>query len=197
MSLAVGFGCLSASVWVYIYHCYVVATRRNLIVPSLGFWVTITIVDWVTLIELLISGKYGISLVQLVLWCFGALIMTWEVIKQRERVFKLNHVEWVCLVLSVGGIGLWAITKVVEVAVVIQVCCMFISSLPFFQNALKGNESPRIVFIGVLASFLGLGTIERWSVTSWLYLVIPVVAIVLNLLSLILAELGCKSKERR
>lgn len=183
------FSGLTVAIWAVAYFAYNQAVVRKLAIPSLGFWFTIAIVDWVALISLLAAGVHNLGLTQVAVWTAGATatcVLTWR----RHGHFKLDGTEILCLVLTVVGLILWMWVGNPKVSVVIQAIAFTIATVPFWRNALNGGERWQVLPLSLCGSLASLGTVREWSVITWVPLVVPLLGVVLNAISLYTAFLG-------
>jgi|GEM_PF-4455457 len=175
-------GLITLVVWVGGYVYYIMAVVNRQTDPSLGYWVTITVVDYVMLAALLGAGVRGLPLMQIIIWVVGATVVTGLTLCYRTT-FALSLSEQICLTLALVSVTLWWIQKEPRIAVVIQVIAMAVSSIPLWQNALLGREQWGPIAVCLAGSVTALGTLPTWAVREWPSLIVPVVAVCLNVTS--------------
>jgi hypothetical protein len=185
------FSVLTVAIWTVGYVVYNQAVLRKQATPSLGFWFTIAVVDWVTLLSLLGAGVRNLGLTQVAVWTVGASVtcfLTWR----RHGQFVLDRVEIACLLLTLAGLFLWMWIGNPKASVAIQVIAFTVSMIPFWRNALKGRERWQAVVPSLCGALASLGTLTNFSLGGWVSFAIPLLGVILNCVSLATSYAGIR-----
>ncbi len=184
---------LTILVWVAFYGLYCRAVLAGTTKPSLAFWLTVAVIDWVAFGSSIASRIPLLTLTQIALWTVGSTIVAIVTLTKQKGRVVFQPLDRVCMALSACGIALWLAAGSPQAAVGIQAVTMTISGIPYFANALAAKEKSRDISISLLGSVCSLFTVQNWQ--SWPVYILPVVGIVMGGTSLTCSILGHRKKQ--
>lgn len=175
--------------WVIAYGYYAHSMVAGKVKPRLAFWLAIVVIDYFAFFALVRLNVRGQAMTQIFTWAIGSTIILLMVLV-REKVFKFNPVDKLCLGMAFLGMVLWALTSQPELALLLQLGAMVAATVPFWQNALLGREGWWFCILTTLGSACALGTVSVWSMASWQKSATPVFGVIHSSVSLAICIVG-------
>jgi hypothetical protein len=197
--LTIFFSLATIAMWAYAYWTYIRDLKKGLITnPSLGFWITIWMIDIVALISSLVAKVDFLALTQILVWTFGAAtIMTFVIIHNKNKLaVSLDPFERGCLIICVVGIAGWMLTSNPAISLVFQLGAMIVSGMQFWRKALRGDEGTiEFGLATTLGSLLSCGTVTEWTFSHWVNWLTPAFGFFYSGISLLTIYIGKNAPE--
>lgn len=113
----------------------------------------------------MISEGIGRSAVMTFMVGFGPLMVFIASFVNRKSVWKITKFDFVCGVLSLIGLALWAVTKNAALAILLSIVADGLALLPTLIKAWTNPETEsHLVFMnGALSAFITMLTIKTWT----------------------------------
>mgnify|MGYP003328769751 CR=1 FL=1 len=176
---------------------YVIDTLRNKTKPNRVTW---TLWALAPLIAFAAQIQQGVGLRALMTFMvgFGPLMVLTASFVNRKATWKLTTFDYACGALSLAGLGLWAVTRVGNVAIFFSIVADLLAAVPTLVKSFYEPESESaLVFLnGSISAAITLLTIDNWNFATYGFPVyIFIICIVL--FALIDLKIGKKILARR
>lgn len=176
---------------------YVIDTLRNKTKPNRVTW---TLWALAPLIAFAAQIQQGVGLRALMTFMvgFGPLMVLIASFVNRKATWKLTTFDYACGALSLVGLGLWAVTRVGNVAILFSIVADLLAAVPTLVKSFYEPESESaLVFLnGSISAGITLLTIDDWNFATYAF-PIYIFVICIVLFALIDLKIGKKILAKR
>ena len=111
--------------------------------------------------------KQGVGIQSLLTFTVGfiPIIIFLASFVNKKAYWKITRLDWLCGILSVGGVILWQVTKIGNIAITFAILADFLAALPTIIKSYTNPDSENylLYFTNAVSAGLTLLTIKNWN----------------------------------
>ncbi len=182
---------------------YLIGTLRGTVQPNRVSWFLWALAP---LVAFAAELQEGVGLQSLMTFMVGflPLVIFLASFANRASAWQLTRFDFVCGVLSLAGIGLWALTRSGDVAIVFSILADALAAVPTFVKASVAPESEGFTpyLSGSISAAITLLTVTDWTFANYAFpMYICAIGLLLTVLvkfrlGRLLSPLGARAGER-
>ena len=171
---------------------YLVLTLRGSVRPNRVTWLVWALAPLIAFAAELGQGV-GLPAVMTFMVGFMPLLILVATFVNRSGAWRLGRLDVVCGALSLIGLGLWALTRVGNVAIVLSILADFLAAVPTIVKAFQrpDTEGARIYACAAVSASITLLTIHDWTFSQYAFPVY-ILAICIPIFGLVRFRIGSR-----
>lgn len=143
---------------------YLIETIKGRVRPNRVTWALWALAP---LIAFVAEIKQGVGLVSLMTFMvgFGPLLIFFASFVNKKAEWKITRFDVICGALSLGGLALWGLTRVGNIAILFAILADALAAIPTLVKAYKypETENSQVFLFGGISALITLLTIKQWN----------------------------------